>query len=561
MKMFLFPSCRQTRTALFATAVSFSLLFIQSGVAWSSQPTVQAHNAIQAENQMPGTTAWQLVNPALNGELQAYADADSIDRGGTFHLYVSAVPVSPNTTSPVRIDIYRLGYYSGLGGRLMKTVAAVPAESQGHWSIPPDGKASALPEDCPTCITTFKDSLGQETNIRDANWNETTTLTFLPDWISGIYLLKLTDIDTSLQWQVPLVVRDDAASADIVFQDPVNTDQAYNAWGGTSLYQNYAHGPGGDGASYFDPLAVPTSANSLPPRAYYASWNRPFVRDAGAGHLFYWTYSMLRFFEEMGYDVAYTTNNAVASGATKLLHYKAFISAGHDEYWSQDERFQLQTAIQHGVNVAFFGADSMYWQVRPVEDFHGRANRIIACYKQQPGMPVPQDPDIAIGPLNVPVTTSLWRWAPVSDPESDILGVLYGGYLDTLSDYVVTNTQHWMYADSKLKDGDKIPSILGYEVDFLQVYYQLHTGDTIVGDSPNALWRGNTAKAIIREFGFHGAPGYHLIFTAGTIFWPAGLTDFPSHWSARQIPPESQPLRTITSNILNRMIEQVGWRD
>src|ERR1700704_2749644 len=68
-----------------------------------------AANAVQNENALPGTTSWQLSNPATNREIEGYASLTSVNQGKQISLFV-------NTSEPsYAIDIFRMGWYGGNG--------------------------------------------------------------------------------------------------------------------------------------------------------------------------------------------------------------------------------------------------------------------------------------------------------------------------------------------------------------------------------------------------------------------------------------------------------------
>jgi hypothetical protein len=100
----------------------------------------------------------------------------------------------------------------------------------------------------------------------------------------------------------------------------------------------------------------------------------------GVGNLFDWTYSMLRFLEQNGYDVTYTTNDAVSEGLTNLMNYKGFVVGGHDEYWDYSERHKVEQAISKGMSLASFSANVMYWQIR-YTTVPNTNHKAIICYK------------------------------------------------------------------------------------------------------------------------------------------------------------------------------------
>jgi hypothetical protein len=254
-------------------------------------------NPIQVENARPGTTAWQLSDPAKSGEIEGYASATSVNRTGRISFFVSTAD------SSYTIEIFRMGWYGGLGGRRMtgafrRTGVKQPAPSadattgliECHWTDPFVFDIPSDPQDP-------------------------------ADWASGVYVAKLTTGSTNRQRYIIFVVRDDNRGADYLFQSSATTYQAYNNWGGKSLYE------------------PPNQA------AYKVSFNRPHIEGYGAGHFFStssarvpeargWEYNMVRWLEREGFDVSYCTNLDTHANSNLLLSPKAFLSVGHDEYWS-----------------------------------------------------------------------------------------------------------------------------------------------------------------------------------------------------------------------------------
>lgn len=491
--------------------------------------SIASSNPIQTENQLPGTTAWQMTNPSKNGEIQAYAGKDSINTGGSVNLYVST-----KASDTYQIDIYRLGYYGGKGGTLKQTITGNSSNPQGYYlnTNPP----ASYPTNCPTCIVSKKDVNGVEMNITDANWNVSTTITFPTSWISGVYEIVLTE-SNGYQWAVPLVVRDDQRTAGLVFQAPFNTDQAYNLWGGADLYNDCRDFPGSCTSS--------TSASW----AYEISYNRPYLISSGTGWLFSWWYNMVRFLEQQGYDTTYTSNTAVAEGDTNLLNYKGFVSAGHDEYWSYQERQKLEQAITNSINVAFFGGNDIYWQIRNDADNNGNANRNIISYKQADVDPINNPPNNP----NSYLTTVRWREAPVNNPEDKILKSMYIGSMDwgTSVDFVATNSASWVYTNSGLHDGDHITGIVGYEADAVFKDGSITSNDnvTVIGQSPFVSLGGKSliSNATLDEL----QSTNNIVFNGGTIYWPLGLTDF----RVKSYIPESPALEQMTNNVLQHMVQ------
>ncbi len=166
--------------------------------------TLPTSPAIVAENALTGH-AWWVTTPQQAGDVEGYADAVSAVSGNPVTLYVST------KAATFHVEAYRMGYYQGIGARLVWTSDEIP------------GVRQPLP------------ALLSPTNTIECDWSPSLTLTVDDDWPPGAYLLKLVGA-TGEQGFIPLCVRDDSSRAAIVIQHSVTTWQAYNRWGGYSLY-------------------------------------------------------------------------------------------------------------------------------------------------------------------------------------------------------------------------------------------------------------------------------------------------------------------------------------
>jgi len=175
-------------------------------------------NVIQRENELPGTRDWMLRTPRIDPAtkyrcpwIEGYCSHPSIRAGETISFHVSTNPKSQFT-----LDIYRLGYYGGLGGRLMSRLGPFDGTVQPD---PPVGK----------------------NRLRVCAWEPCAALRIPEDWISGVYVGKLTADRDGVQSYVIFIVRDDR-EADLLFQCSDSTWQAYNRWPSQfSLYDNGVH--------------------------------------------------------------------------------------------------------------------------------------------------------------------------------------------------------------------------------------------------------------------------------------------------------------------------------
>ncbi len=367
---------------------------------WRSNPIVD-------ENRKPGTTDWQISNSATNREIEGYASWTSIDRGDSIQIFV-------NTAEPsYTLEVFRLGWYGGTGGRRV------------FGPITLAGTNQVIPVPDP------------ETGLIECTWINPFTLRTGRNWTTGVYLVKLTAGTSNNQSYVSFTLRDDDSRSQLLFQNSVTTYQAYNAWGGKSLYTYNSR----DNIS-----------------AVKVSFDRPYDTGDGAGDLFAWELSMLRFLEREGYDVAYCTNITTHQSSSVLTRHRAFLSVGHDEYWSSEMRRNVTLARDQGIHLAFFGANNCYWQIRlEPSSQSGQSRRTIVCYKNL----FQEDPLFGVDNSRV---TTLWRSDLVNQPEEQLIGVQYEFY-PVNADLVVYNDTHWVFEGTGLGKGDHLPGLLGHEAD------------------------------------------------------------------------------------------------
>lgn len=459
-------------------------------------------SVVALENRKPGTSEWKLSSTARVNEIEGYASLTSVARGESIELFVNT------TESTYTIDIFRMGWYGGTGGRRMGA------------TIERSGVSQLLPAPDPI------------TGLIECNWRDPFVLSIpaSPDpteWASGFYLAKLTTGTSRKQSYIIFVVRDDSRPADYLFQASVTTWQAYNNWGGKSLYPH-------------------SSTNGNPARK--VSFNRPYGLHAGLGTGQFlnnggWEYNMVRWMEREGFDVKYGTNVDTHARAGMLAQNKAFLSVGHDEYWSHEMRSNVTAARDRGVNLAFFAANGCYWQIRlESSPATGAPHRTMVGYKE---FVFTEDPVfLDTDPGNDHLVTTKWRRWPLLQPESSLIGVMFG-YNPVNSDIIISNSAHWIFTGTGLRNGDRLVGLLGYEVD--RISEGSPSNIELLARSPFTTADGLPEHA---DMTLYSAASGAMVFAAGTIQWSWGLDDYNA--------PESRPAREsaaakrITRNILNR---------
>jgi hypothetical protein len=374
--------------------------------ALPSGVTVPTAPWLIAENAKPGTLNWICNHVQPNHALEGFASQVSAVTGDDVALFVNT------TARAVQAQVYRMGYYQGLGGRLLLQTDFV----------------SATPQPAPVT-----NSLGTVS----CPWKQTMTLNITKDWLPGCYLVKLVGSGGEEQF-VPLTIRNDKSMASYVFQNSVTTWQAYNLWGSYSLYYGPKSGGGQDFTS----------------RARVVSFDRPYPQNwaSGAADFVGNELPLLFQLERRGLDLTYWTDVDLHARPQLLMNHRCLFSLGHDEYWSQPMRQGAAQANANGVNLAFLGANACYRQIRMEPSSIG-PNRLQVCYKS-----ASEDPSARENPA---LTTVNWGQAPVNQPESTLIGSMYQS-VGAKADTVVTDASSWFFEGCNLSDGHAFPqTILG----------------------------------------------------------------------------------------------------
>jgi hypothetical protein len=472
-----------------------------------SAGAAQALNPVQLENLNPGTTAWQIGQPGYHvsddatGQIKGYASATSVNLGGTIGFNVSVNPAPQQYT----IDVYRLGCYpnaSGncLGGRWMTEIGPVNGVTQ------------------PPCATDGPS--GTNTGLTQCSWTGP-SLSVPIWWTSGVYVAVLTNA-ANYQNYIPFVVRNDASTAAILYQEPVNTYEAYNNW------PNYGSGDSRNGKSLYDNNSggAPTVAGPGRTRAVKVSFDRPYAGDGG-GDLtdcngWCWEPYFIQWAEQHGYDMTYSTSVDAQENPQLLLNHKGWISVGHDEYWSKGQYDAVQAARDAGVNLGFFGGNDLYWQVRyEPNTLTGQADRTVVAYKNEPANTYATNDPVTTPSLQ----TVLWSEPQVNRPQQQLLGLGYDSSTATSTKntpYSALNTSTWPYAGSGFNDGDQVPGIVGYETDHLDCYYPT-PANTSYELLSNSRFVDSSAYPSYANSSLYQAPSGAWVFDAGTMSWSWAL--------------------------------------
>lgn len=310
-------------------------------------------NPITVENAKAGTPAFQLDAGKYNGAIGGYTNKVSIDKGEALSVKLNSYdyqPGAPGTTAV--LEVYRLGYYGGAGGRKVWTSPTVRLDDQGY--VPAFDKFGYVSADATWTRSEAIDTSGFET---------------------GMYLIKVIAA-TGRQTHIPFVVRDDSRPRDVLVLLPTNTWQAYNPWPGKCLYVQ---------PSYSDGVETVAGADSSGhSRAVKVSFDRQHnnVLD-DLNWVLRSEFPLIHWLERQGYDVTYTEDTAFdAASAADLTpaRTKVLAIAGHAEYWTQEMFQKTKAARDAGTHIASFSANAAYWKVRYEDN-----RRTLVCFKTVQG--------------------------------------------------------------------------------------------------------------------------------------------------------------------------------
>jgi hypothetical protein len=363
---------------------------------------------VASENSRAGHE-WRI--PSGPSDIEAFASAVSAQCG-------EGVTLSVSTQAPsYTVEAYRMGSYGGVGGRLVWASGTLPGQVQPDPVVHDPTRTVVAP------------------------WTASLVVPISGGWPPGEYLLRVRSSSGSARF-VPLTVRDDGSTSALLVQHAVLTWQAYNLWGGFSLYR----GPSG------------TSAD----RSLSVSFDRPYAADGqssfGDGQFLALEQPFVAWAEQRGLDLSYSTDVDLDARPALLRRHRALVLLSHDEYWTPRMRTAAESARDHGVNLVSLGANGVYWKSQL--DASGPS-----AASQRRNLTVYRTPDVdpfaGVDPAKV---TNRWRDAPTSKPETMLIGQMYD-CIGAVKHGFVTAPTSWVFAGTGLGDLGQLTGVVGGEND------------------------------------------------------------------------------------------------
>jgi hypothetical protein len=445
-----------------------------------------------------GSQPWQIqARSGAGNVLEGYASRPSYLPGETLRLAVS-------TTAPrYDLTIWRVSGKAPIDGPfdLVASAANVPGRVQPAPTVDPTTKIVA------------------------ARWPFGYSFPIPASWPSGVYLVRLASSD-GVQAYVPFVVRSSSSHSILVVSNAL-TWQAYNDWGGSSMY----------GTTVGEPAPGIR-------RALGVSFDRPYATDAGGAQLFFLELPLIAWLERQGLDVAYTTDYDLSLAPDSQPPARVVVFNGHAEYWGVPLYNWLDSHVTAGdMGVAMFAADSAYWPV----SFTGQTPdgpRDFLCLKSGPVprsmLPPGQTPDPSEAPGATPDAAdteerSLPGYQAVGPAGAGpyigsfmgepLFGVRYRGITSVLGRYsiLVSGADPRLLEGTGIAPGGSLGFIAGGEVDGVYPFaewwgplggaydHRFAVAGDLAGRDPSTRY---TAEAVWREL-----PSGGRVFSAGTFYW------------------------------------------
>ena len=282
---------------------------------------------VQKENQKPGINMtmadWHNFDIANPRGSALWLDKTSVSCGESVGIHASSYLMSESYKGPRTFEALRIGWYGGTGARLVWKSGPIKLKKQ---KVPIIKNVQRMVET--RWKTTLKFSVGQ-------------------DWTPGFYLIASISPKGTIESVAPLIVRSPLASSKLVLIHSTLTWDAYNQFGGRSLYL----GPGG------------SIVSRRLERSRVVSLDRPFD-GSGANHIDRDGITLVQFLEKQGLNFDQISDVDLDQWPSISTHYNGIVFSGHAEYFTRRMFNTIIADRNQGINLAFLGANNAYWQTR-----------------------------------------------------------------------------------------------------------------------------------------------------------------------------------------------------
>lgn len=448
------------------------------------------------------------LDPDITGpemEISGAGDITSLGFCREFSLNVGETANFAVDGDAVEIDIVRVGYYGGIGYRLVDTIVNTPVEQADP--------------------TTIANSNGGNTC---SAWTDTAEWEIPDNATPGYYLGVVRSVPGPNASFIPFMVRDDDRPADIMVKASDTT------W---ALAYNYFNTPGSplNGKSFYG--STGPMQGGITNRAHVTTYHKPIVTRDGIPQTFplYTEFPLVRYLERMGFDVNYSASKDWREGvdAPTLADCQIYISHGHDEYWSQGMRDKWEALRDAGKHLLFMTGNDVFWRTR----FTDSGDRMW-CFKDTMDGPGAHNAGDALDPVS---WTGTWKDTrpdndATRDPEWTLTGTDFRMNGVNYRTMVIedgspeSQTDFWRNTDVET-NGLSVADVIGMEADELRPLqptgsYVVLASTTVNIDNnraddngENYNEDGDLAWGIVSQRYASGA----VVIGFGTVTWSWGL--------------------------------------
>ena len=281
---------------------------------------------VTSENKNAGigltTTDWKSFHFYQQSGSVLWLDRQSVTCGDRIGIHASLIP---NTTdgkldkSPRSFQVLRIGWYGGSGARMMWNSGPIKLK---HRNTP---------------------NLKNATRTVETNWPKTTTFDVGSDWTPGLYLVASVGPSGKYENVAPFILRSSFSDSQLVLVHSTLTWAAYNSFGGHSTYS--------------------AAVDGQDERSKISSLDRPYAGSA-ISHIMRDAVSFVQYLESTGLNIDQISDVDLTNAPSLLMNYNGMIFSGHPEYMTRTEFDSIAASRNEGMNIAFMGANSAYWQAR-----------------------------------------------------------------------------------------------------------------------------------------------------------------------------------------------------
>ena len=261
------------------------------------------------------------------------------------------------------------------------------------------------------------DKIEQEINNKQSefgcNWEHPIKFYIDSSFEKGYYNIQLKSLTGNI-FEIYFLVGDNKNDGEIAYLSNVSTWNAYNYWGGKSLYKNAVD----DKNVYY--------VSTLRPNVSYNFDHNIDIEANG----FYWL-------KKQNYNVDVYPDYILEQNPKLLENKKVIVLPYHAEYFSFEMYSNLEKLIYDGRSLLALGANQIYWKIKWRDNF-----TLMECRK-----------DLTFFDNGFLEYGGMWKHK-LKFPER-FLGTRYTQKgLRTFAPYKVVNAEHFLYSGLELKNGD-----------------------------------------------------------------------------------------------------------